>query len=445
MTARKTIVASVMTVIALCLLVVFQNCQANHFSSMLGDSRHLSTASQSDGNGYSYDGKVYRHKKSSGLCSDGSADEASIVLNASGQYFLLRDACAAVLPPRLVSVARLSDPPGPDQILFEGRVFTADENPLATPTPNPTPYQFKGLWSQAATVAGSPNARAGHSAVWTGTTMIVWGGDDPNAPARFKADGAAFDPKTNTWSALNAGGVPLSHRSQHSAVWSGSEVIVWGGFNGTFLGNGAKYNPQSGASSSIASSHLSARGGHSAVWTGTEMIVWGGSISAFVGARDGAIYNPATNQWRYMSSVGAPSARTGHAVLWTGKKMIVWGGANPAGPVFLNDGGVYDPATDTWSPLAQTSAPIARDYPTAVQVDSKLVIMGGFSGAYLNDVAVFDPATGVWTAEAPLTKPEARYAHSAIWTGAEMIVFGGLVGNVGPVHTLAPTDLWSYK
>ena len=31
----------------------------------------------------------------------------------------------------------------------------------------------------------------------------------------------------------------------HTAVWTGSEMIVWGGFDGTFrLNTGGKYNPE---------------------------------------------------------------------------------------------------------------------------------------------------------------------------------------------------------
>ena len=36
-------------------------------------------------------------------------------------------------------------------------------------------------------------------------------------------------------------------RGGHTAIWTGNEMIVWGGFNGTnFLTTGGKYNPVSG-------------------------------------------------------------------------------------------------------------------------------------------------------------------------------------------------------
>src|SRR5438445_106777 len=65
---------------------------------------------------------------------------------------------------------------------------------------------------------------------------------------------------------------------------------------------------------------------HTAVWTGSEMIVWGGTdgISYFnIGGR----YAPSTDIWTGTSTTGAPSARESHTAVWTGSQMIVWGGS----------------------------------------------------------------------------------------------------------------------
>src|SRR5947207_8563188 len=65
----------------------------------------------------------------------------------------------------------------------------------------------------------------------------------------------------------------------------------------------------------------SARRQHTAVWTGTEMIIWGGTNDS-----TGGRYNPAVDMWTATSTTKAPSARTGHTAVWTGNEMIVWGG-----------------------------------------------------------------------------------------------------------------------
>ena len=61
--------------------------------------------------------------------------------------------------------------------------------------------------------------------------------------------------------------------------------------------------------------------GHTAVWTGSEMIVWGGCCWLNTGGR----YNPSTDSWMATSRTNAPNPRTDHTAVWTGSEMIVWG------------------------------------------------------------------------------------------------------------------------
>src|SRR5439155_20612586 len=74
-----------------------------------------------------------------------------------------------------------------------------------------------------------------------------------------------------------------------------------------------------------------ARSGHTAVWTGTEMILWGATADT-----TGGRYNPVTNNWTATSTTNAPDFRYYHTAVWTGTEMVVWGGANF---LALNSGG----------------------------------------------------------------------------------------------------------
>ena len=64
---------------------------------------------------------------------------------------------------------------------------------------------------------------------------------------------------------------------------------------------------------------------HTAVWTGSEMIVWGGGYQAPL-LNTGGRYNPSTDSWTATSTTNAPTGRYGHTAVWTGSEMIVWGG-----------------------------------------------------------------------------------------------------------------------
>src|SRR5206468_7295575 len=94
---------------------------------------------------------------------------------------------------------------------------------------------------------------------------------------------------------------------------------------------------------------------HQAVWTGTEMIVWGGLASNDVNT--GARYNPATDTWTQISLTNAPAARHFFSSVWTGTEMIIWGGV---GLSQLNNRSRYNPSTDSWIAVTTTNAPSPR-------------------------------------------------------------------------------------
>ena len=88
------------------------------------------------------------------------------------------------------------------------------------------------------------------------------------------------------------------------------------------------------------------RANHAKVWTGSLMVVWGGYDGVVLNT--GGRYDPATDSWTAMSTANAPSAREHPSAAWTGTVVVVRGGR--AGS-FADSGGRYDPATDTWSGL----------------------------------------------------------------------------------------------
>ena len=102
------------------------------------------------------------------------------------------------------------------------------------------------------------------------------------------------------------------------------------------------------------------RGYHTAVWTGSEMIVWGGEADGRRIFYDGGRYNPAENSWTAVSTIGAPAGRYFHTAVWTGNEMIVWGGRVADSRTDLNAGGRYNPAGNTWTAISPTGAPAAR-------------------------------------------------------------------------------------
>ena len=88
-------------------------------------------------------------------------------------------------------------------------------------------------WTSTSTT-NAPEARSRHVAVWTGSEMIVWGGigtGDLNT-------GGRYNPSTDSWAATSTTNAP-DGRYYHTAVWTGSEMIVWGGYDGSSYVNTA--------------------------------------------------------------------------------------------------------------------------------------------------------------------------------------------------------------
>src|SRR5205085_769248 len=99
------------------------------------------------------------------------------------------------------------------------------------------------------------------------------------------------------------------------------------------------------------------------VWTGSEMVVWGG-----IGAGEddffntGGKYNPDTDTWTSTATTNAPEGRYSTSAVWTGSEMIVWGGYAGSfnNAMATNTGGRYNPNTDSWTATATSNAPSAR-------------------------------------------------------------------------------------
>ena len=97
----------------------------------------------------------------------------------------------------------------------------------------------------------------------------------------------AYNPATNRWRWLPKMAYP---RSAFAAVWTGRQVLVWGGLTtaNTAPPHGEAYNPATNAWTALPAAPLRGRAAPVAVWTGRQLIVWGGS-----GFTDGAAYTPA--------------------------------------------------------------------------------------------------------------------------------------------------------
>jgi hypothetical protein len=253
------------------------------------------------------------------------------------------------------------------------------------------------------------------------------------------ADAAGPACPDDTWTATSTTNAPET-RSGHTAVWTGSEMIVWGGGSGLMFNTGGRYNPSTDSwAATTTSGAPSARVGHTAVWSGSEMIVWGGVDDTIEFLSTGGRYNPVTNSWIATNTVNAPDGRSSHTAVWTGSEMIVWGGSNDT--TIFNTGGRYNPTTDSWTATSTTNAAEGRTLHTAVWTGTEMIVWGGIGTMFnLNTGGRYNPSTDSWTATSLTNAPSARLWHTAIWTGSEMIVWGDLWEGITPTFLTLAED-----
>lgn len=268
-------------------------------------------------------------------------------------------------------------------------------------------------WSTISTI-NQPSVRDGHTSVWTGSKMLVWGGVSP--ATAYPRDGGQYDLASNSWTAIPSASIIFPGRINHTAVWDGTELIVFGGKNTQHrtvncystsqnieydtiynLSSCFKYNPATNVYSVVFQTALSARNGHTATWTGTEMVVWGGE-----------------EEDKHFAS-GNCTTPTNH--------------------IAFKDGAKYNPATNTW-----TAIPVNNSV-NIVPVNFQAIICGSrilFSSGNTKNVLVYNPSSNSWVTNdfpnAPTNLYSTWYQFGAfVWTGSRLI---NLYGFLTSIHNL---------
>jgi galactose oxidase-like protein len=306
----------------------------------------------------------------------------------------------------------------------------------------------------ACAATGTPAAQpAGGPAVPTPLVM---------APPVASASAARLT--SGNWSALPR--APISPRSEASVVWTGRELLVWGGQSGphgdVLHGDGAAYDPSTGRWRRLPAAPLPARVAQAAAWTGTQMIIWGGydqvSASRFRVTGTGAAYNPATNQWKLLPR-SPLSPRADAIAVWTGSTLVLLGGqpAVRTGSVHgYRDGAAFSPVLDRWQHIAPPGAPKGHPltWRAAVMADGQLLAWsqwaasrrtgpGSFSESGGVDLYSYTGSTGRWRLVPPRPGmlPDAEEVRPA---GRLVIVRGSTFncGNCAGPFVPEATDLY---
>lgn len=302
-----------------------------------------------------------------------------------------------------------------------------------------------GRWSRFA--SGPLSVRTGEVEVWMGNELIVWGGEtapanSTTAPAPTPVplgDGAAYDPSTGLWRRLPR--PPLSPRENAAAVWTGSQMVVIGGDDGasrTFA-DAAAFDPATDSWSKLPPLPTGPASGATAVWTGRQIIVVGGTILGAGGAcpgcappprLDAVAFDPSTGAWARLPSTPSPSGWRPISVTptWTGHELVLFvtsvSGTPSSGLRERDTGYSLSAGASSWRDLPKP--PVETNDAKAVWTGSRVLVAGGSycpgrcpGPFYLRNAAEFDPDSGRWMLVPRFAVAGAQWP--ATWTGVTFL------------------------
>jgi hypothetical protein len=321
---------------------------------------------------------------------------------------------------------------GRELILLAHSAYAPPRSPPRRPPEGLAYNPAAGRWRVLPDPPVQPDEGGAGVPVWTGKEVIL-----------VSAAGApiAYDPAANAWRRFARPPTGfISHTADLAPVWTGEEVLVWGGFNiddtsGKRIdgGRGAAYDPATDRWRRLPRSPLSYRTSAIVAWTGRLLLVIGGSCGdeGRIRCQDGAAYDPAANTWTPIPAPAGGAIAPDAASAWTGRELIIWSAIeNREGPPRGNVASAYNPLTKRWRTLPP--APITpRRLAAAMWAGDRLLVWGGIRNlpddklVYPDDGAAYDPSGNRWRPLAKAPVP-GRAWPLAVWAGDRAIFIGGM-------------------
>lgn len=299
-------------------------------------------------------------------------------------------------------------------------------------------------------------ARFESSAVVVDGRLYVLGGFANGGVALTTCE--AYDPHTDTWTRLADLPVPLTHAQ---AVVDGTRILLVGGFVGTnpapATADVLAYDTATDAWSSDLPDLPAPRAAGAIALVGRKLHYVGGVLPdriTTVGDHWVLDLDDPGAGWDTTSHPPLPLGRChASAVALDGRVLVIGGqiGHDPypvpwgiSYPFDVDAVDAYDPASGTWSALADAPSPRSHNEPSTFVHQGRVWSLGGQDSIAnvkaLDEVVTYDPVSNAWTSLDPL--PHGLFAPAAGIVDGWLVVATGTDDASGPPAASAHARRW---
>jgi hypothetical protein len=262
--------------------------------------------------------------------------------------------------------------------------------------------------------------RADHVAMWTGLEVLIFGGVSATTEVGSLVTGLGFDPATEVWRDLAPSPVAVTSWPSNDPMWTGEQLHIVGSMRDEQDWSVVvlTYRPETDLWQ-VSPPRPTEPGVYAtpgaAVWTGSGIVLAGGDVNA--PSNEAWVFDPTSQEWRQIEDMPTQPMEGVEAAV--GDDTAYFVGGYPGAPT-----AALDFETLEWRDITDLEQSSLEDH-VLVWTGDTLIVVGGHSGpSQVDTVALYDPRSDTWTVSSPMPIV-ASERTDAIWTGEELIVWGG--------------------
>ncbi|WP_437501313.1 Kelch repeat-containing protein [Sorangium sp. So ce1099] len=284
----------------------------------------------------------------------------------------------------------------------------------------------EGGWQETGRIDAALLSGLQTTVLLDGTVLVIGGAQVPGRN-ETQAAWTRYDPSTGAWAPATPIGGTRSARTP--TLLPDGTVLVIG--DSPFVSSGfgpaptRRFDPATGVWTPAASTVAPRFAQTATLLQDGRVLVVGGDIPGGDGGVLVEAYDPVADTWTASAPMNV--ARQSHsATLLPDGRVLVAGGADGYPPErpehHLASAEVYDPATDTWTPVASMLWARMRHTATLLP-DGRVLVAGGWDAASGKTAEIYDPASDTWTSAGEMAT--ARRSPGAVLLADGRVLMAG--------------------